>query len=257
MAQTQPAPRLKIRPAQPSDLPAVHAIQTYYVEHTVMNFSYTAPLLADVERTYAQVVDGGFPFVVAVLGEACSAAAPGLGGAPRAAHVGSSGAATGASRGAAVASTATTLSSADAGDTAPLLCGYAYAHSFRERLAYQHTAELSIFVAPHSTSRGVGTQLVRAVVADLRERSRTAQLIARHGGTRRVRDIRQLMACMSVDPDQARAEQLRRFYEKEGFVETARLGCVGWKFGAWIDVRYMQRPVLDERLAKSEPVRYE
>ena len=39
------------------------------------------------------------------------------------------------------------------------IVGYAYAHEFKERIAYQWGAELSVYLDKKATSKGIGTKL--------------------------------------------------------------------------------------------------
>lgn len=48
-------------------------------------------------------------------------------------------------------------------DGAPI--GYAYAHRFRERAAYDWDAELSVYLAPEARGRGVGKALYSALLS--------------------------------------------------------------------------------------------
>ena len=44
------------------------------------------------------------------------------------------------------------------------ILGYAYAHRHQERKAYQWNAELSVYLHPDATHRGIGTALYQAVL---------------------------------------------------------------------------------------------
>ena len=48
------------------------------------------------------------------------------------------------------------------------LAGYAYAHRYQEREAYRWNAELSVYLAPFCTGRGVGTVLYTALLEILK-----------------------------------------------------------------------------------------
>ena len=102
---------------------------------------------------------------------------------------------------------------------------YCLAHPFRgAKGGYLHTAELSILTHPGTIGSGIGSRILRKLIEELR----------------RVGKVKQLLAVMSVDEDKERAERLKAFYTSFGFVEKGRLSKVGWKFGKWIDTRYMQ-----------------
>ena len=48
--------------------------------------------------------------------------------------------------------------------------GYCYAHPWKARPAYRHTLETTVYLDPACTGRGIGTQLMQALVADCRRR---------------------------------------------------------------------------------------
>ena len=100
------------------------------------------------------------------------------------------------------------------------LLGYAYVFPFREKSAFRKTVESSIYLGPAATGRGLGT----ALLADLIEHSTQAGL----------REI------IAVIADQG-AEASLALHQKFGFVETGRMGKVGFKFERWIGIILMQR----------------
>lgn len=97
--------------------------------------------------------------------------------------------------------------------------GYAYATQFRDRPAYSWTCENSIYVAPTHVGRGVGRNLLAALITAA-EQAGFRQMIAVIGG---------------AEPASA------AIHGKAGFVETGRMRSVGRKFGRWLDTLYMQR----------------
>lgn len=46
--------------------------------------------------------------------------------------------------------------------------GYCYAHRFMPDPVYGRTLEITVYLAPQATGRGIGTQLLRRVIADCR-----------------------------------------------------------------------------------------
>ncbi|KAL9079501.1 MAG: hypothetical protein Q9157_001613 [Trypethelium eluteriae] len=219
-----------VRPAHDSDMSAIHAIQQYYVAETLIHFSYEPATLDEVHQQYDEVVAGGYPYLVA--DHAKTSVSP--------------------------------VSNVE------LILGYAFVRPFRTRAAYQYTGELSIYCHPRHVNQGVGGALLEAVIARLKKMKGAAECVhpeeypascpqlpktsqispadrasagkewlrATHQG--KDRDIHQLLACMTVDPDHEQAERLHRFYARHGFVETGLLKKVGWKWNQWLDIRYMQ-----------------
>ena len=101
------------------------------------------------------------------------------------------------------------------------ILGYAYASQFRDRPAYRATCENSIYVAAGAHRRGVGRQLLMALIEAARA-SGFGQMIAVIGdGGGNHASVGLHRAC--------------------GFVDAGRLVAVGNKFGRWLDVAYMQR----------------
>jgi phosphinothricin acetyltransferase len=101
--------------------------------------------------------------------------------------------------------------------------GYAYAGPFRPRPAYRHTVENSVYVAPGMDGRGIGRALLTALV------DRCTAL-----------GYRQMVAVIGGGYDNAASA---RIHAALGFREAALLKAVGWKFGRWLDVLMMQRPL--------------
>lgn len=100
-----------------------------------------------------------------------------------------------------------------------VVLGYAYATQFRDRPAYLHTCENSIYLAPEAIGHGVGGQLLAALI-DAARYCGFEQMIAVIGGGE--------PASMAL-------------HAKLGFVERGRMKDVGLKFGRKLDTIYMQR----------------
>ena len=97
--------------------------------------------------------------------------------------------------------------------------GFGSLSRFRTRFAYRHSVEDSVFVRHDLFRQGVGS----AILADLVSR---AKAIGHHtviGG---------------IDADQRASIVL---HARHGFAEVARMREVGYKFGRWLDVVFMQR----------------
>ncbi len=104
------------------------------------------------------------------------------------------------------------------------IAGFAYASPFRERSAYRHTIEDSIYVAPDWHGRGVGQSLLAMVV----ERCTMAgffQMVAAIGDSENYTSI--------------------RLHEQAGFRRAGVLRSVGHKFGRCVDMVLMQRQLND------------
>ncbi len=96
--------------------------------------------------------------------------------------------------------------------------GYAYASSWKSRCAYRYSVESTVYVDPTQRGRGIGSELYRALIAQLRRRS-----------------LHTVIAGIAL-PNAASVA----LHESFGFKPVARFQEVGWKFDAWIDVGYWQ-----------------
>ncbi|WP_057882630.1 GNAT family N-acetyltransferase [Tsuneonella troitsensis] len=100
-----------------------------------------------------------------------------------------------------------------------VVVGYAYAAQFRDRPAYAHTCEDSIYVSAEYLGQGVGSKLISALV-EAAKICGFEQMIAVAGG---------------AEPASV------ALHAKAGFVEAGRMRRVGRKFGKVLDTLYMQR----------------
>jgi phosphinothricin acetyltransferase len=98
--------------------------------------------------------------------------------------------------------------------------GYAFAGPFRPRAAYRYTVEDSVYVAPDAMGRGVGRALLDALIA-------RCEAIG----------LRQMVAVIG-DSGNAGSIGLHR---AAGFEFKMAAQAVGWKFGRWVDVVWMQK----------------
>jgi phosphinothricin acetyltransferase len=96
--------------------------------------------------------------------------------------------------------------------------GYGAYGSFRERSGYRFTVENSVYVRGDAQGRGVG----RALLIDLIARARAADL--------------HLMVALI----EARNSASIALHSGLGFVSAGRLREVGFKFGDWLDLEFMQ-----------------
>ena len=101
------------------------------------------------------------------------------------------------------------------------LLGYAYAAQFRDRPAYAATCENSVYVAATAHRQGVGRALLTALCD-----------AARDAGFREM---------IAVIGDGSGNIASRRLHAACGFRDAGLLTNVGFKFGRWLDVAYMQK----------------
>jgi len=99
-----------------------------------------------------------------------------------------------------------------------VLLGYCYGRKWRERAAYRHSVEVSVYLRPSEAGRGRGSTLLEALLADLRSRRFHCVI----GGV--------------ALPNPSSVALLEKF----GLRQIAHFREVGHKFGRWIDVGYWQ-----------------
>ena len=104
-----------------------------------------------------------------------------------------------------------------------IVVGYCYASPYRSRPAYRSTVEESIYVDASMTGRGIGRELLSALIARC-EQGPWRQMIAVIG-----------------DGDKNTGSQ--RLHKQLGFELAGQLRSVGFKLGNWRDTLIMQRPL--------------
>jgi phosphinothricin acetyltransferase len=100
--------------------------------------------------------------------------------------------------------------------------GYAYAGPYHTRPAYRYTLEDTVYIHREAQRQGAGRALLNALIP----RCEAA------GG-------RQLLAVISYTPDSASVALHAQF----GFQMMGVAKAIGFKFGRWLDVAYMQRQI--------------
>lgn len=101
---------------------------------------------------------------------------------------------------------------------------YAYAARFRDRAAYAHTCEDSIYVAHDARGGGIGSALLPALI---------------HAA--RVTGFQQMIAVIGGGEPASVA-----LHTRCGFAHAGRMRNVGFKFGRLLDTVYMQRDLREE-----------
>lgn len=97
--------------------------------------------------------------------------------------------------------------------------GYATFGDFRAWPGYRFTVEHSVHVRADRRGRGIGSQLVSALIP-------RAQALGKH------------VMIGGIDADNAASI---RMHERLAFERSAHMKQVGWKFGRWLDLVFMQR----------------
>jgi phosphinothricin acetyltransferase len=109
--------------------------------------------------------------------------------------------------------------------------GYCYAGPFRPRSAYRYTIEDSVYVAPLVVRHGIGVALLTRLI------ERCTAL-----------DYRQMIGVIG---DSANLSSIA-LHRRLGFLQEGVLRGVGLKFGRWMDVVIMHRPLGNANAAPPE-----
>ena len=99
------------------------------------------------------------------------------------------------------------------------IVGYAYATKWRDRSAYRFSAEVTVYLAPTDTGRGLGSQLYTELFPMLEARG-----------------LHAIMGGITL-PNAASVA----LHEKFGMRKVAHFDDVGFKFERWLPVGYWQR----------------
>ena len=112
------------------------------------------------------------------------------------------------------------------------ILGYAYAHFFHERRAYQWLCETTIYVRQDCRRNGCATRLYNALL----------RILAAQGFC----DAVAVLGCPNLPSE--------RFHEHMGFSLAMTYPQAGYKQGAWHDVKYYVKHLTARQEQPSDPV---
>ncbi|WP_129045594.1 GNAT family N-acetyltransferase [Companilactobacillus metriopterae] len=101
------------------------------------------------------------------------------------------------------------------------ILGYAYAHYYGERAAYNWTVEVSIYLSENASGKGIGTKLYRSLEEELTKQK-----------------VINIVACVTEENIGS-----IRFHEKLGFKNIGTFEKVGYKFNKWLDVVWFEKVI--------------
>lgn len=101
--------------------------------------------------------------------------------------------------------------------------GYAYASTYYGRAAYDWTVELSVYVSKASRGKKVGSHLYDALESALNQMGMV-----------------NLLACIALPNDPS-----IQFHKQRDFKQVAHFEKVGYKFGQWHDIVWLQKRLRD------------
>ncbi|NQN51190.1 N-acetyltransferase [Streptococcus suis] len=104
------------------------------------------------------------------------------------------------------------------------IVGYAYASTYYARAAYDWTVELSVYVQKEARGKGIGNLLYTALEEELTARG-----------------FKNFLACIAL-PNPASIA----LHEKRGYQQVAHFKKVGYKFGTWHDIVWLQKSLVGD-----------
>ena len=117
-------------------------------------------------------------------------------------------------------------------ERAGTVAGYAYASAYRARPAYRFAVENSVYVDAGLKRSGVGRTLLLALIAECERRG-----------------YRQMIAVIG---DSANAGSVG-VHRTLGFTHVGVFRSCGWKFGKWLDIVLMEKPLGEGDTTPPEP----
>ncbi|WP_298759715.1 GNAT family N-acetyltransferase [uncultured Campylobacter sp.] len=228
--------RIKLRLATPQDAEALLEIYAPYVKQTAISFECDVPGAAEfagrIEKTLQR-----YPYLLAYVSDeaACadderdenfkiSASAAGAGN-----EISPVNKASNYASGAAKQNGANLIVAAKQSGVnlkPGQILGYAYASVFKERAAYDWSAESSVYVSQNVRVLGIGRLLYEAL-----QRALGAQNIA------------DMNACIACGDDEYLNDASVRFHERMSFRFVGKFERCAYKFGRWYDMAWMQKPI--------------
>ena len=227
--------RIKLRLATPQDAEALLEIYAPYVKQTAISFEYDVPGAAEFAERIEQTLQR-YPYLLAYASDEAAGAND-----ERDENFKISASAAGAESEISPADEARDRTSAAKQNGANLIVApkqsgvnlkhgqildYAYASVFKERAAYDWSAECSVYVSRNVRALGIGRLLYEAL-----QRALKAQ------------NIVDMNACIACGDDEYLNDASVRFHERMGFRFVGRFERCAYKFGRWYDMAWMQKPI--------------
>ena len=216
---------IKLRLATPQDADALLEIYAPYVKQTTISFKYDVPGAAEFVGRIGQTLQR-YPYLLAYVSDEAAGAND-----ERDENFKISASAAGAESEISPADEARDRTNAamkqnGANLKSDQILGYAYASAFKERAAYDWSAECSVYVSQNARAFGIGRLLYEALQCTLR-----------------AQNIANMNACIACRDDEYLNDASVRFHERMGFRFVGRFERCAYKFGRWYDMAWMQKPI--------------
>jgi len=103
-----------------------------------------------------------------------------------------------------------------------MLLGYAYVGKWKERSAYRHTVEDTIYVKESERGKGIGQKLFEGIMEEIYKN----------------KDVHVIMGVIAL-PNRSSVQ----IHERNGFIKAAHFKEVGYKNNKWINVGYWEKVI--------------
>lgn len=106
------------------------------------------------------------------------------------------------------------------------ILGYAYAGVFKNRAAYDWSAEVTIYLSHNATKCGIGRKLYEALETEMKKRG-----------------FLNLYACIGypVEEDEYLTKNSAQFHAHLGYQTVGEFHKCGYKFGRWYNMIWMEK----------------
>ena len=106
------------------------------------------------------------------------------------------------------------------------ILGYAYAGVFKDRAAYDWSAEVTIYLSHNATKCGIGRKLYEALETEMKKRG-----------------FLNLYACIGypVEEDEYLTKNSAQFHAHLGYQTVGEFHKCGYKFGRWYNMIWMEK----------------
>ncbi len=216
--------RIKLRLATPQDADALLEIYAPYVKQTAISFEYDVPRAAEFAERIEQTLQR-YPYLLAYVNDEAACANDELdknfkisaSAAGAESEILRANEARNCASGAAKQNGANLIASAKQSGVnlkPGQILGYAYASAFKERAAYDWSAESSVYVSRNAHALGIGRLLYEALQRALR-----------------AQNIVDMNACIACGDDEYLNDVSVRFHERMGFRFVGRFERCAYKFG--------------------------
>ena len=117
------------------------------------------------------------------------------------------------------------------------ILGYAYAGVFKDRAAYDWSAEVTIYLSRKATKCGIGRKLYEALETEMKKRG-----------------FLNLYACIGypVEEDEYLTKNSAQFHAHLGYRFVGEFHQCGYKFGRWYNMIWMEKLIGEHNILTEE-----